>query len=257
MTMQPDNTGVTDNRRARPRADRSAGFTLVELMVVVAVILIAVGIALPTIVTLVTAGAQEQAYNVFSAQLTSARALAIRRGTYAGVHVQPADRARVEAGDLPDRIYTAVVVYDRENEHFDVADGFDPRPLPGRTALGEISNTFVDGGTYRNGAFGSDDAIDDFTTFTIVFSPDGAVVRDVEGRPVEFNRDDDGFFRGRQRLWDGWLADQDGEGVWGVCIFDLAQLIILEGSPRRAAMLNEGAQFLPVNIHTGQVFPRL
>ncbi len=237
-------------------ARQTRGFTLVELMVVVSVIIIAAGIALPTVVQLVTAGAEEQAYNVLSAQLTSARALAIRQGTYAGVHVQPADSQRVEDGELPNRVYTAVVVFDRESGRFDVADGFDPRPLPGRIAFGKITDRFVAGGDYRTGAFGTND-IDEFITLTFVFSPDGAVVRTVEGRDVEFNTEEDGFFQGPQRLWDGGLANADGEGVWAVCLFDLEQLLIMDGSAQRAAMLNEAARFLPVNIHTGQVFPRL
>lgn len=234
-------------------------FTLVELMVVMVVMVIVAGIALPTIATLVTSGAQEQAYNLLAAQLASARALAMLEATYAGVHVQPAAQQLVDAGDLPeDTMYVAVVIYDRDEGHFDVADGYDPKPLPGKTAFGEISDTFVadDGFDYRGGAFDDDDEIDNFTTFTIVFAPDGSVVLNVEGNDVRFNRSENGFFRGAQRLWDGALADDDGVGIRAMCLFDYTQFIILPNSGARCDHLNEAGRFLPVNIHTGQVFPR-
>ncbi|MGC9454194.1 MAG: pilus assembly FimT family protein [Phycisphaerae bacterium] len=231
-------------------------FTLVELMVVITVIVIVAGIALPSAVQLIRSGAQEQAYNMLSAQLASARALAMLEATYAGVHIQPAAQQRVDDGELPeDTVYSSVVLYDRQEGYFDIPDGFDPEPLPGKMAFGEISNDFVSDNEYRNGMFGNQNDIDDFTTFTIVFAPDGSVVLNVEGRPVEFNTSEDGFFRGPDRLWDGDLANEDGEGVRAVCLFEYTDFIIRDGGGRRD-LLNESGRFLPVNIHTGQVFPR-
>ena len=173
MAQRPDITACPRDRRAG--SPRRAGFTLVEMLVVITVIVLAMGIALPTVVELVTSGAQEQAYNVLAAQLASARALAIRDATYAGVHVQPADQRRVADGELPaNTMYASVVRYRRDYEnpkdsYFDIPDGFDPTPLPGQTAFGEISDDFVTpDGTYRNGAFDGDRDVEDFTTYDIL-----------------------------------------------------------------------------------------
>ena len=67
------------------------GFTLIELMVVLAIISLLAGIAIPTLAKLFGAGAAEEAHNILSAQLSAARALAVGKGTYAGVHIQLAD----------------------------------------------------------------------------------------------------------------------------------------------------------------------
>lgn len=251
----------------RKRADRQRpGFTLVELMVVTVVIVLVAAIALPTIAQIVGSGAQEQAYNLLAAQLASARALAMLESTYTGVHVQPADEDRVEDGDLEERIYTAVVIYDHENGYFDVADGFDPKPLPGKTAFGEISDYFVtkdsDVSDYRSTHLSDDDDIEDFMTFTFIFSPDGSLVRTLHGKDSDGDdyeltfSDEDGFFRGDDRLWDRALADDDEQGVLAVCLFNYTDFTILDSGSNRADMLNEAGRFLPVNVHTGQVFPR-
>jgi prepilin-type N-terminal cleavage/methylation domain-containing protein len=237
------------------RRTNKTAFTLVELMVVVVVILLAVGIALPTIVQLVTSGAQEQAYNTLAAQLASARALAIREATYAGVHVQRAAEDRVDDGELPANTMYASVVRLGDNGLFDVPDGFDPAVLPGRTAVGEISDTFIDGSNYDAGALGNA-AIDDFTTVTFVFAPDGSLVTTVRGQPVLFDDTEDGFFRGDERLWDAGLANDDEVGVLAVCLFDYTRFVTLPDAAARRDMLNEAGRFLPVNVNTGQLFPR-
>jgi Tfp pilus assembly protein FimT len=81
------------------------------MLVVISMIALIAGITLPSIVRLFRAGAEEQAYNILAAQLTSARALAVREGTYAGVHIQRADAT----DELYDQriCYAAVVVFDR------------------------------------------------------------------------------------------------------------------------------------------------
>ncbi|MCD4700144.1 MAG: prepilin-type N-terminal cleavage/methylation domain-containing protein, partial [Phycisphaerae bacterium] len=63
-------------------------FTLVELLVVIAVIALAMSITLPGVIGLFTAGSDLQARNVISGTLGAARSVAIENQSYALVHVQ-------------------------------------------------------------------------------------------------------------------------------------------------------------------------
>ena len=94
--------------RAQHYAAPQRAFTLIELVIVMSIIVLVAGIALPTIGTLLTSGGDAQAYNLLAGQLTIARALAVQKGTYVGVHVQMSDRL-----DSAGQCYSAVVELDR------------------------------------------------------------------------------------------------------------------------------------------------
>ena len=186
----------------RRLATRRRGYTLVELLVVMAMIALILGIALPSIFGLLNAGAEAQAYNKLSSMLTMARALAVQNGTYAGVHVQMVDNL-ADHSDLAGTCYAAVMIYKNVAladqtpvMRFVLAPGYAPTPMPGGMAFGEVSGYFV---LPDYNSDGSDDyaalqtntnaagaLLEDFGSFTIVFSPTGSVVRQVEGQNVQF-----------------------------------------------------------------------
>jgi len=262
-TTAPDHT-------IRNPAKKSAirnGFTLTELLVVIAIIVLVAAVALPTVIGLFSAGADAQAHNVIAAQLAYARALAIQNDTYAGVHVQMADATTSLAEE--ETCYAAVVIYNQSAGTFSLATGCKPQRIPGSIAFGQLrddvdvnndGNTsgtgeagFVSGGSYRNLA---DASLPGFTTFTIVFSPSGQVVTRVAGGNVVFAPG--GLFTpAATAVWDlnTAKAAASSTGVAAITMFDYRELN-LRSAAERIIYLNESGQFLPINVYTGQLFPR-
>lgn len=258
----------------RPR--RGGGFTLVELLVVIGVIVLLAAIALPSMIKLFTAGADAQAHNVLAAQTTAARALAIKEGTYAGVHVEFAD-ASLRSTES-ETCYTAILILDDASGAMVPAPGYTPKKIPGRFAFGEVTGAFVGSdNNYKDldGQLNSGN-LQNFTSFTIVFSPAGQVVKQVKNADIKLgnlivkdggNTDfaKSGILFGTSQaktdypeiiLW----ADSDGRaaepGVTAITMFNAADLLSLEDAADRVDYLNENGQFLPVNVYTGQLFPR-
>ena len=235
-------------------AGHPAGFTLVELLMTFTIILLVIGIAVPSAVELFSSGAESQAYNVLAAQLIAARALAIRSATYAGVHVQI---AALNTGQAEGKCYVAVVWDDPSpatpGHEFTLAEDFLPRQLPGGLAFGEISSTYVNpaSGVYSN-TLSSAAGMEGFTTFTIVFSPTGAVVRSVQGGDVTFDGND-AVFSGRPniKLWEPPSPEQ---GVAAVVLFNY-QEAVASSNAQQYLTAHAGA-YIAVNMCTGQLFPR-
>jgi len=248
------------------------GFTLVELLVVIAIIVLLAAIALPSIARVLTAGADAQTYNLIAGQLIAARALAIQRAAYTGVHVQMAD-ATVNKG-LRNTCYSAVMIHTDPNDGppaFRLADGFEPHKLEGTTALGQAGSPYLDpNGRWQAGELENLDRVGEFISFTVVFSPSGTVVRQPAGRDAYFDPNDPLFKSdsgaGRPRLWDPEFANADtnpgdrtgpGEpGAAAMVIFDYGEFVAAGSGGRRADYLSRSGIFVPVNVYTGQLFPR-
>ncbi len=267
-------------------------FTLIELLVVIAIIVLVTGAVLPSVLKVFSAGADAQAYNLLSAQLTAARALAITEGQYAGVHVQLAAADSRQAGNC----YLSVVQYVDINANnaydpnwrFRVADGFTPRRAPGGFAFGQLNP--LNDGTGGEVVSSSDDRfnpdalddtsgapsnLDDFTTFTILFSPSGDLSKTVNGGPIFFDETRDSNDRennvfdnftnpgGATYLWDPVVANFPsgaGEGsATAVTMFNYGEFSKITGpniNVGRANYLNGDRRFIAVNVYTGQLFRR-
>ena len=239
-------------------------FTLLELLVVIAIIVLVIGSVLPSVLKIFSSGADAQAYNMLAAQLMAARGLAITEGTYAGVHVQMDNRAGA-VGDC----YLAVVIYkdvdDRENiadMKFVLAEGFTPRRAPGGFAFGELRGPNLYGLTefvnassqYDNLTTGNN--VDDFLTFTIVFSPSGGIVKGVLVQPIAF---DDGakygstFNPGAGKAF-LWNLPPDEPGASAVTMFSYNEF--RDAGADRPGYLRLKGRFIPINVYTGQLFDR-
>jgi len=271
---------------------RNKGFTLLEMAVTLTVILLAATLVVPSVGKMLASSADTEAFNLLAAQLTAARAEAISQSTYAGIHVQLHGTPRTSETK---GAYTMVIIYDRDKALFKRPEHFLPHRLPGMMAAGELSSdpnasiSFIsnqDPGTYRNLG---DNNLPDFCSFSVIFSPDGTVVSQVRNEDdtpsnIRFMRrmgdnagadpafwamfvkldtedndrdgntnehdpnDTTGFWR---------FEDTDNEsGVSAFTLFDYGELQSLD-SGQRANYLDESGQFMPVNMHTGQLFDRM
>ncbi|MFP4052371.1 MAG: Tfp pilus assembly protein FimT/FimU [Phycisphaerae bacterium] len=235
-----------------------AGFTMVEMMVVLGVIILAAGIALPSITTLMQSGADKQAYNLVAAQIRAARALAIEEGTYAGVHIQLADDRKNP--DMEGTCYAGVVIFQQMDSetnptmaYFDVAGGYDVHPIPGNMAFGDLSNekgTIGGGGDFSYGNPKS------FTTMTLIFAPSGRLIYSVQGKPVRLSPTSP-FVSGSNALWDDDRGSGQREefGTSAICMFNYREFSLAGSSSNKSDYMNKNAILLPVNVHTGQLFP--
>lgn len=245
---------MTSDPTTRPAAQRRSGFTLVELMVVIALISVATALALPSIMHLFNSGADAQAYNLVGAQLTAARAIAIRNHTYAGVHVQLGDARDASNNPIWPKLtgtcFSAIVVRDRKSGLFRVQG--QPQKVPGSYAFGKIDSATVSGSSYS-----ATDPVA-FCNFTVVFTPGGDLAKRVDNGQVQFDSNEPIFHTdpnatnvtGQSKLWELPAA---AEGVLALTMFNYTEYILLSGS-NRTNYLNSYAQFLPVNAHTGQIY---
>lgn len=255
MATRREKTGSVTRRLA-------GGFTLMEMMIVIGLVGLVAALALPSIVALFNAGADAQAYNLMASQLAAARALAIEKGTYAGVHVQLADAllgSEFLRPKLDNVCFTALVLYNRQAERFRVYT--TPVRVPGSIAFGKISEETVSDSSYTDTVRPSTTKHNGFTTFTVIFSPTGSAIRLVDGQMIQFDTQDPAFrleddpqaaldIAGSSRLWQQPKVEP---GVTAMTLFDVTEYV---GAEDPVAYVNENGQFLPVNFHTGQLFPR-
>ena len=216
-------------------------------MVVLAIIALIMAAVVPSINQLFSAGADAQAFNMLTAQLTAARARAIKSGNYTAVHVQLADDPAPNFMKLKDKCFMAVMDWNSTTDVFQLGKGFTPREAPGGFAFGEIRNTFVVVNTFQTM---NSTQLEDFTTFTVVFSPSGAVVKSIGAQLPTFDTSNGVMFTGSAHVW----ADPGSEGATtAVTMFNYGEFT---DAADRAAYLNSNAQLIPINVYTGQLFAR-
>jgi prepilin-type N-terminal cleavage/methylation domain-containing protein len=235
----------------KPRRAPSRGFTLIELLVVIAIILLVASLTIPSIADIFSSGSDVQSYQMLDSLLRAARARALEKQTFVGVHVQPGDGAV----DRPNSSFACVVERDPETGLFGRAAGFEPIQFPGNIAFGEIKDdrhTVEDGGQFnlQNPEI--------FVTLTFVFSPEGKLVRSIDGRKIMFDTSDK-LFSGATSLWkSNWKYGSkiDETGATAVTMFNLQFFNNAGGHHERNAYMNDKGVFLGVNLYTGQLFPR-
>ena len=234
------------------------GFTLVEMLIVVALIALLAMIAVPSFITMFSAGAESQDYNSVSALLNYARAHALKTNNYVAVHFQPA--AGKNSLVKNDNCYAAILEFDPTLLAGAGAfrtptnpTSFPPVAMPQGVGIGQLASPFVD---VNNDKYDDDelrDDLDGFMTFTIVFSPQGTVVTKINGKLINFDGPNS-YFDGS--LWVVGTATQDKEGVRALTIFSRTKIEPLTAPGKRVEYLATNAPYLPVNSYTGQLFPR-
>jgi len=228
---------------------RRPAFTLVEIVITIGVLVLVATIAMPSVVAIINAGSDNQAYNLLSAQLKGARALAIESQNYTALHVQMA----YPATGYEDVCFATIMVLNAAGDKFIPADGFGPRRMPGNMAFGDLH------GVLGGSPYGPISDLTDFTTFTVVFNPAGQAVKQVKGGNVELDTTHAIFTEGptndpKVELWRSSDAT-DELAATALTLFDYRE--IKPRSPAdRATYLNANGQILAVNVFTGQLLPR-
>ena len=212
------------------RLKRKAGFSLSELLVAVAVIMVLAGIAVPTVKLLVGAFESPKSIkNLVGAALANARAMAIRDSSYVGVRFQRAYDPQNPANPLKWPQYMVFITQDEAIGAYGFRAIKGRRPIKLPASMGVMDMTIVNRVYVSQGnidmpdesididtEINDDDELADTTTFSIVFSPAGKLsthrvrVRNRDGYPdTAAARDSlDDVFNKKSRVED--VADPRG-----------------------------------------------
>jgi prepilin-type N-terminal cleavage/methylation domain-containing protein len=237
------------------RKTAQPAFTLMEMMVVIGVILLLALVVLPSSLSLLRSGSESQAYNLFAGQCSAARAYAMENGVNAMVHVQLADPPGTDAASEKLRGVAYMTIMASGSNSFGSVPAFPLLRMPGTMGMGELSAKFLttgDNASFDGGSLDTTNKLNDFTTLSVAFSPRGNVIDKINGADLKLNSSD-GVFTGGGRLWQ---APADEPGVRAVTIFDCTKLEAAVTGSSRAAFLNDYAPYIPLNMHTGQLYPR-
>lgn len=226
------------------------GFTLIELMVVISIIALTAALVLPTVGRIFAATSDEQARTMLSAVLGRARAAAIENAECEIVHIQIGKQGSSWA--------CAMSGLDRGSGMKFGSEGIVmPYRIPGHVAFGGIAARFLlaDGYHYKPNL--TDTELEDFTNFTIGFSPAGQVITSVDGAPFALDAMTPVFGMAEQAIWETCPAPEFG--VRAAAYFPyphLRGLPAVATKPNevtRTMYLHENAQFLALNPLTGRV----
>lgn len=244
-------------------------FTLTELLVVLGIIVLVMGIVLPSIIPLLASGTATQVRAVVSALLGAARGMAIERQSYALVHFQMG---------VDDNCWAAVLIYESIKDpitgevtghRFVPAEGFRPRKIPGGFALGEVTTMFLTpNGKHFQRLFDlpAGRLNPFFTTFSAIFAPDGSLadlVPDINGNLVWPHIDTTSILfddAAQQRIWHSTVAGLDEPGVRVMVLFPYKDLMALPPGGAlvrnsREEYLDENGKYFVINPHTGRLLP--
>ena len=191
---------------------RSKGFTLVEMLMALAVIGIVIAVTIPATKAFRTGVDQAGTRSMISAALASARALAAKQGTYAGVRFQQDPNGQWDPND--GHLYMIFIVYDpvvpNRVNRFTAVKGIKPVKLP--DALGvmeDLKSTIAP--NVLDTDIDEPSELTNATTFSIVFTSAGKLAY----QTVQvYNRDSgDSVFNTQTKVDDGkamFYRDEDG-----------------------------------------------
>lgn len=232
---------------------RQGGFTLPELLTVVALVILIGTFALPTVYQTFGAGAEAQAFNIVYAQMNAARTLALRTGKYTCVHFQ----CVTEKQALQGVCYSGIFTYDSVAGVFAPATGYDLQRLPGGIALGRVTQNTIRGTDYvdNTGVFTSNLSLADgtidpcFLEGTVVFAPNGTVTPKVNGADVAFDLSRPTW----TNFWNSGYVSTTG--ISALTMFNYFTLTSADDSQRSRYMTKNG-EIISVNVYTGQLISR-
>lgn len=262
------------------------GFTLTELLTVVAIVVLMGTFALPIAVRLLDSGADAQAFNLIYAQLNAARTLAMKTGNYTCFHFQVTGTQTSAPDDV---CFTGIFIYSTSSSTpgFIPAPGYDIKQLPGKMALGRITDGIVqtssiamsdtsETGVITNYVLSTSFAVTDaatggilpgFTEGTVIFAPNGTVVPGVPqssgtyGITFSRTKSDGTAYPVWSNIWGTGLVTSN-TGISTLTLFHYPSLYQARysdyagGADLRTKWLNENGELIPINVYTGQLLSR-
>jgi hypothetical protein len=169
------------------RAHNRQGLTLIETTLVVATIALMVGFGLPAVRSLLHSFQTEAGVEgVINAALSSAQAMAMTQQRYVGVRFQKRcvsnDPTNPLTGLVDAPQYMIFIMQDEPSNMgglsngFRAMEGYEPIKLPDTVGVMDIASSGSSGQAPVDMQLKKDYALNDVTTFSVVFSPSGKLV---------------------------------------------------------------------------------
>lgn len=235
----------------RRERTKQGGFTLPELLTVVAMMILIGTFSLPTVFRALNSGAEAQAFNMVYAQMNAARTLAMKTGNFTCLHFQVATGHTA----LRDTCFAGVFAYSTTTNTFSPAPGYDLLRIPGKMALGRITPNTSSGtvyldnaGNFQNVSDASGNIDPYFTEGTVIFAPNGTVVTQVNGQNIAF-----AATTAWTSFWDPTYVSTTG--ITALTLFNYAGLYGSDVSWRNFYMSQNG-EIIPINVYSGQLLSR-
>lgn len=237
-------------RLEKIRLSARQGFTLVELMVVMVIIMILIAGTLNIATNFTAQSAYNQSYNLMSALLAETRATAFESRSYRALCVETLEV------DGRYRCYASVMKYDETNNKFILADSESMREFPEGLAFGKLNADTCD----SSGLKISPSNLKNFSNFIIVFSPEGKVITKVNGSsikwdlPMHSNLQDDGLLT--NSIDSSFLTStRSEEGTQAFMLLNYQQAYLLGENDATSFKnyLEQDFEFITMNRHTGLV----
>ncbi len=246
--------------------ERTIGFTLVEILIVVVIIAIMLTVTLPAVVGMVRSQKMSSAQNLVRSLLAQARAYAAKEQKYAGVRFQQAANGR----------QYAVVIEHVANDIRAYIAVPNSKPLALPAGIGLISGQIDDNAIADKDAFlGDDNLMAGARTFSIIFSPTGQLVvkqvavqqrdlkdkvfgsmADTETKPPLSLLSYDRYYPGTDNGAAPWCLPENS--TTGMYIYDMSTLAEIPPGARYSAFFAHYAgektvKRILINIYTGMI----